>query len=49
MHNAAVMMDVEEYEKLNEQLELLTESQLEKGEGISHQQAKDKILGTIKK
>ena len=52
--SAAIMMDVEEYEKLIEKLELLTdihlaESQLEKGEGISYQQAKDQILGTIKK
>ncbi|MBD3343134.1 MAG: type II toxin-antitoxin system prevent-host-death family antitoxin [Candidatus Lokiarchaeota archaeon] len=52
--SAAVMMDVEEYEKLIEKLELLTdihiaESQLENGKGISHQQAKDQILGTIKK
>ncbi|MBD3339793.1 MAG: hypothetical protein GF353_11830 [Candidatus Lokiarchaeota archaeon] len=51
MHNAAVMKDME---KLIEKLELLTdihiaESQLEKGEGVSHQQAKDQILGTIKK
>lgn len=54
MHNAAIMMDVEEYEKLIEKLELLTdihiaESQLEKVEGISHQQAKDQILRSLKK
>ncbi len=54
MHNAVIMMDVEEYEKLIEKLELLTdihlaEAQLDKGEEISHQQSKDQILGTIKK
>ncbi len=52
--SAAVMMDVEEYEKLIEKVELLTdihiaEAQLDKGEGISHQQAKYRILGSLKK
>ncbi len=42
-------MNVVEYEKLIEKLELLTdiqiaESQLEKGEGISHEDAKNQIL-----
>ena len=52
--SAAIMMDVVEYEKLIEKLELLTdiqkaESQLKNGEGISHQEAKDQILGIINK
>ena len=52
--STAIMMDVVEYEKLINKLELLTdiqtaESQLKKGEGITHQEAKDKILGKINK
>ena len=50
--SASVMMDVSEYETLIEKLELLTdiqiaESQIKKGEGISHEDAKDQILGKI--
>ena len=52
--SAAVMLDVTEYENLLEKIELLTdiqfaEKQLQKGEGISHQDAKQKILERIKK
>ena len=52
--SAAIVMDVVEYEKLIEKLELLTdihiaESQLQKGEGLSHEDAKDKILGKMHK
>ena len=52
--SAAIMMDVVEYEKLIDKLELLTdiqiaESQLKKGEGITHKEAKNKILGKINK
>jgi len=52
--SAAVMMDVAEYEKLLEKIELLTdiqagESQLNKGEGISHEEAKRKVLEKIRK
>ena len=46
------MLDVTEYENLLEKIELLTdiqiaEKQLQKGEGISHQDAKQKILKNI--
>ncbi len=52
--SAAVMLDVTEYENLIEKIELLTdiqiaETQLQKGEGIPHQDAKQKILERIKK
>lgn len=52
--SAAVMMDVLEYEKLIDKLELLTdiqlaESQLKNNEGLSHEDAKDKVLGKIRK
>ena len=52
--SAAVMLDVSEYEYLLEKIELLTdiqiaETQLQKGEGVSHQDAKQKILERIKK
>ena len=51
--SAAVMMDVAEYESLIDKLELLTdiqiaESQLQKGEGIDHENAKDQILKKLK-
>jgi len=51
--SAAVMLDVSEYESLLEKLELLTdihtaETQLQKGEGISHREAKQNILERIK-
>ena len=52
--SAAVMMDVSEYETLIGKLELLTdiqiaESQIKKGEGISHEDTKAQILGKINK
>ena len=52
--SAAVMLDVTEYEDLLEKVELLTdiqiaETQLQKGEGISHTDAKQQILERIKK
>jgi len=52
--SAAVMLDVSEYETLLEKLEVLTdiqmaETQLYKGEGISHKEAKQRILERIKK
>ena len=51
--SAAVMMDVAEYESLIDKLDLLTdiqiaESQLQKGEGIDHENAKDQILKKLK-
>jgi len=47
--SAAVMLDVAEYEALVEKIELLTdiqiaETQLNKGEGVSHEKAREKIL-----
>ena len=50
--SAAVMLDVSEYEDLLERLELLSdiqtaETQLQKGEGRSHQDARDKILESL--
>lgn len=52
--SAAVMLDVSEYEDLLEKIELLTdihvaEAQINKGEGYSHQDAKDKILERIRR
>ena len=52
--SAAVMLDVSEYEIMLEKIELLTdiqtaETQLYKGEGISHKKAKQRILERIKK
>jgi len=52
--SAAVMLDVSEYEALLEKLELLTDiqtaqTQLQKGEGVSHKEAKQRILERIKK
>ena len=52
--SAAVMMGVAEYEALLDKLELLqdiqlAESQIDRGEGISHSKARSKILGKIKK
>ena len=52
--SAAVMLDVSEYEALLDKIELLkdihlAEIQLEKGEGFSHRDVKEKILERIKK
>ena len=51
--SAAVMLAVSEYEQLLDRLELLTdiqaaEDQLNKGEGINHEDVKNQILGNLK-
>ena len=48
----AVLLDVSEYEAMQEKLELLTDvqnslSQLEKGQGVAQEDAKEKILKRI--
>lgn len=53
-HSAAVMLDVTEYEGLLDQLELLrevqtAERQLERGEGIEHEEAKRQALSALKR
>ena len=50
--SAAVMLAVSEYEQLLDRLELLTdiqvaENQLNKGEGINHEDVKNQILGNL--
>ena len=50
----AVLLDAHEYEKMRERLELLTDihislNQLEKGEGIDHEEAKEKVLKRVQK
>ena len=50
--SAAIMMDVTEYEALLEKLELLSdiqvaESQVKQGQGLSHDDAKQEVLGRI--
>jgi prevent-host-death family protein len=50
----AVLLDAHEYEAMQEKLELLTDvqtslSQLENGQGISHEDAKETILKRIQK
>jgi antitoxin YefM len=52
--SAAIMMDVTEYEALLEKLELLSdiqvaESQVKQGTGLSHDDAKNKVLGNLRK
>jgi prevent-host-death family protein len=49
---AAVLLDVGEYESMQEKIELLKDiqisvSQLENGEGIEHQNAKEMILKRV--
>ena len=51
---AAVLLDVGEYEAMQEKLELLKDiqisiGQLENGEGIAHNEAKDLILKSVTK
>ncbi len=51
---AAVLLDVGEYEAMQEKIELLSDlqtsiSQIENGEGVSHDSAKDIILKRISK
>ena len=50
----AVLLDASEYESMQEKIELLTEiqtslDQLEKGAGIGHKDAKEKILKQVLK
>jgi len=50
----AVLLDAHEYEKMQEKIELLTDvqmslSQLEKGEGIGHEAAKENVLKRVRK
>ena len=50
----AVLLDAHEYEAMQEKLELLTDvqislNQLENGEGIDHEDAKEKVLKRIQK
>jgi len=50
----AVLLDAQEYEKMQEKIELLTDvqvsiSQLEKGEGIDHEAAKENVLKRVRK
>ncbi len=50
--SAAVLIDAQEYEAMREKIELLSDvqaalSQLEKGEGIGHDDAKDQLLERI--
>ena len=48
----AVLVDVQEYERMQERLELLeevyrAEEQIASGEGISHKDAKKRVLGRL--
>ena len=50
----AVLLDAHEYEAMQEKLELLTDvqvsiNQLENGEGIDHEEAKEKVLKRVQK
>ncbi len=50
----AVLLDAHEYETMQEKLELLTDvqislNQLENGEGIDHEEAKEKVLKRVQK
>jgi antitoxin YefM len=52
--SAAVLLDVEEYERLVERVELLedvatAEAQLERGEGVKHIQAQAQVLRRIRR
>lgn len=52
-HSAAVVVDVAEYERLMEELELLrdvhaAERQLFEGEGVEHRQARARVLAAFK-
>lgn len=49
----AVLLDVSEYEAMQEKLELLTDiqtslNQLEDGQGVEHEDAKEKVLQRIR-
>ena len=50
----AVLVDVQEYERMQERLELLeevykAEEQIASGEGISHEEARLRVLGRLEK
>ena len=50
----AVLLDVHEYELMQEKLELLSDiqtslSQLENGEGVTHEEAQNRVFGRIQK
>ena len=50
----AVLLDVHEYEAMQDKLELLTDvqislNQLESGQGINHEDAKEKVLNRVQK
>ena len=50
----AVLLDAHEYEAMQEKLELLTDvqislNQLESGQGINHEDAKEKVLNRVRK
>jgi len=50
----AVLLDAHEYEAMQEKLELITDvqislNQLENGQGIDHQDAKEKVLKRVRK
>ena len=50
----AVLLDAHEYEAMQEKLELLTDvqislNQLESGQGINHENAKEKVLNRVQK
>jgi len=50
--SVAVLLDVYEYEAMQEKLELLTDlqsslNQLENGQGIAHEDAKEKVLKRV--
>lgn len=52
--SAAVILDVSEYERILEKMDLLSdieraESQIEKGQGLSHSKAKSQILKRLNK
>jgi antitoxin YefM len=52
--SVAVLLDVYEYEAIQEKLELLTDvqaslNQLENGQGIAHEDAKEKVLKRVQK
>jgi len=52
--SVAVLLDTHEYEAMQEQLELLTDvqlslNQLESGQGIDHEDAKEKVLKRVQK
>ncbi len=52
--SVAVLMDVYEYEAIQEKLELLTDvhtslNQLENGQGITHEDAKEIVLKSVQK